>query len=168
MQKLEEMYAAIVYLMLDPPRKVLEVGSAAGGSFLAWCAVAVSQAVLVSVDIAQHEENQELMRSYAGPRQTTYFIRGDSHDPETARLVREYDTGFDFLFIDADHSEASVRADWADYSPFVRPGGLVGFHDISDGGHIGHLWGELTREHASVKFAQNENDGWGGIGVLRV
>ena len=38
--------------------------------------------------------------------------------------------GIDLLFIDGDHQYASVLTDWLLYSPLVRPGGLVAFHDI--------------------------------------
>jgi predicted O-methyltransferase YrrM len=35
----------------------------------------------------------------------------------------------DLLFIDADHSFKGVSADWKNWSPFVRKGGIVVFHD---------------------------------------
>jgi hypothetical protein len=35
----------------------------------------------------------------------------------------------DFVFIDGDHSEATTRSDWDQFSPLVRPGGRVAFHD---------------------------------------
>lgn len=39
------------------------------------------------------------------------------------------DRQVDFLFIDGNHDYDFVRADWDNYSPLVRPGGLVFFHD---------------------------------------
>lgn len=35
----------------------------------------------------------------------------------------------DLLFIDGDHSYDGVRRDWEAFSPFVRPSGVVVFHD---------------------------------------
>ncbi len=35
----------------------------------------------------------------------------------------------DLVFIDGDHSEAGCERDWLDWSPFVRVGGHVVFHD---------------------------------------
>jgi predicted O-methyltransferase YrrM len=35
----------------------------------------------------------------------------------------------DLLFIDADHSYEAVRADWLNWSPFVKKGGIIAFHD---------------------------------------
>jgi predicted O-methyltransferase YrrM len=37
---------------------------------------------------------------------------------------------FDFVFIDADHSEAGVRSDIHAWKPKVRPGGFLTGHDI--------------------------------------
>jgi predicted O-methyltransferase YrrM len=60
----------------------------------------------------------------------------------------------DLLLIDGDHSESGVRRDWNDWNRFVRPGGVVIFHDarVFDGGWAGPEWGpvrllnELFRE----------------------
>jgi len=170
LQKEEELCAVIAYLQqLDPLTKMLEIGSAAGGTFLAWCAVAAKDALVVSVDLHSFDEDRELMQGYALPGQSIHFIRGDSRSTQTKAQVVEIATDFDFLFIDGDHSEEFVRADWANYSPLVRDGGLIAFHDISDGGPIGMLWNELSHQFWNIKFVEfNGNDGWGGIGILRV
>jgi Methyltransferase domain len=60
----------------------------------------------------------------------------------------------DLLLIDGDHSESGVRRDWNEWSRFVRPGGVVIFHDarVFEGGWPGPAWGpvrllnELFRE----------------------
>lgn len=53
----------------------------------------------------------------------------DSHDPATVATVAEFIPVCDFLFIDGDHTYEGVRADWLAWSPLVRPGGVVAFHD---------------------------------------
>ena len=55
-------------------------------------------------------------------------FRSDSQDPATIEAVGECGP-FDFVFIDGDHTYDGVRADWLAYSPLVRSGGLVAFHD---------------------------------------
>jgi predicted O-methyltransferase YrrM len=40
------------------------------------------------------------------------------------------DNKVDFLFIDADHSYEGVKKDFEMYSPLVRKGGIIAFHDI--------------------------------------
>ena len=169
MQKLEELYPLICYLRLNPPCRIVEIGSARGGTFLAFCEVATEYAVIVSVDIEQAEEDIERMRGYAHPHQKAHFIQGDSHDPGIRRQVEDLVGYCDLLHIDADHTEEAVRADWENYRTLLCPGGHVVFHDISDGGPIGQLWSELAHSFWNVKFVEaNGNDGWGGIGVLRI
>ena len=55
-----------------------------------------------------------------------------------------------FLFIDADHSETGVRSDYRMYSPLVRKGGMIAFHDIAitrpEYG-VRKLWSELKTRH---------------------
>jgi cephalosporin hydroxylase len=169
MQKLEELYPLVCLVSLNPPCRVVELGSARGGTFLIWCKLATEYGVLVSVDIEQAEVDCERMRGFARPHQKVHLVQGDTHDPAIRQQVEDLTGYVDLLHIDADHSEAAVRADWEDYSPLVCPGGLVVFHDISDGGPIGQLWSELAERFWSIKFiAANGNDGWGGIGVLRI
>jgi predicted O-methyltransferase YrrM len=42
--------------------------------------------------------------------------------------ARDHDP-VDFVFIDGDHSEAGLLADWDAWSPLVEPGGIVALHD---------------------------------------
>jgi len=45
----------------------------------------------------------------------------------------------DLLFIDADHSNKGVSSDWRNWSPFVKKGGIIVFHDYySDVKKYGH------------------------------
>ena len=59
----------------------------------------------------------------AGTVQTNW-IESFSQD-----AVRGWDLPIDFLFIDGDHREEAVERDWLDWSPFVKPDGVVAFHD---------------------------------------
>ena len=60
------------------------------------------------------------------------FLIGMSHDPATVHKAHQHLAGgIDLLFIDGDHQYASVLTDWLLYSPLVRPGGLVAFHDVA-------------------------------------
>lgn len=51
-------------------------------------------------------------------------IRGLSHE-----VARTWRTPIDLLFIDADHSYEAVLRDFDDWSPFVKAGGVIAFHD---------------------------------------
>ena len=68
------------------------------------------------------------------------FLIGMSHDPATVHKAYQHlAAGIDLLFIDGDHQHASVLADWLLYSPLVKKGGLIAFHDIglTVAGHYG-------------------------------
>jgi predicted O-methyltransferase YrrM len=56
----------------------------------------------------------------------------------------------DFLFIDGDHTYEGVKSDFEMYSPLVRAGGLVAFHDIvpdrfETTGEVHIYWNELKQ-----------------------
>lgn len=65
-------------------------------------------------------------RERGGPRLEWHIQRSD----EAAAAWRE---PVDLVWIDGDHSEASCRLDWELWSRWVRPGGVVGFHDARAG-----------------------------------
>jgi predicted O-methyltransferase YrrM len=59
------------------------------------------------------------------------FLIGSSNDVRTVQKAYTLLEGkpVDALFIDGDHSYEGVLTDWLLYSPLVRKGGLVAFHD---------------------------------------
>jgi|TARA_Y100000310_G_scaffold231464_1_gene234025 cephalosporin hydroxylase len=59
----------------------------------------------------------------------SYFIHGNSNDPKTIGNVYELTKELDIVFVDALHSYESVLTDWLVYSPRVKSGGMVAFHD---------------------------------------
>jgi predicted O-methyltransferase YrrM len=77
----------------------------------------------------------------------------------------------DVLFVDGDHTLEGVEADFRMYSPLVRNGGIVAFHDIVPGsseavGGVPAFW-DRVRDGRSLEFADDWNQGCCGIGVLR-
>jgi hypothetical protein len=61
----------------------------------------------------------------------TQYI-GNSRDAVIIDAVRNNPGVFDFIFIDGDHSEAGVTADFENYSPFLKSGGFLVFDDYLD------------------------------------
>jgi predicted O-methyltransferase YrrM len=45
----------------------------------------------------------------------------------------------DFLFIDGDHTYKGVKEDFEMYSPLVRKGGVIAFHDITKHPHSNRM-----------------------------
>ena len=126
-QNPEEFWAFLEVVMPHAPKRILEMGTAHGGTALVFQEMG---AQVVSVDyrgitgeIPMEKFNQE----------TTTFLHADTHDPSTLEKVRELMPEVDLLFIDGDHAYAGVKRDWEMYAPLVKPGGLVGFHDLAYG-----------------------------------
>jgi len=47
----------------------------------------------------------------------------------SAAVAQRWEGDVDLVFVDGDHSEAGVRADWEGWHGVVAPGGAVVFHD---------------------------------------
>ncbi len=70
--------------------------------------------------------NVDNLTRAVGPVETV--IVGSTHDHHVQDKARE-SGNFDLLFIDADHRLDDVRADFNDYAPLVKRGGMIAFHD---------------------------------------
>lgn len=93
-------------------------------------------------------------------------IQGDSHNPAIIQKVHDLHSGrsIDFLFIDGDHSYNGVKADFENYAPLVRPGGLIVFHDVYGLPEVKQFWEELKQNHRTETII-GQPGGW-GIGIL--
>jgi predicted O-methyltransferase YrrM len=163
------------------PRRVLEIGTAAGGTLLLLSRVAAADALLVSIDMPEghfgggyNPLRARLYRSFARPGQRLVLLRGDSHQEATRSRFAAALGGerLDFLFLDGDHSEAGIRQDFEDYAPFVRPGGLIALHDICRhelgwSGEVHRFWPELARRFAGEELVDASGPAGYGIGLLR-
>jgi predicted O-methyltransferase YrrM len=140
--------------------------------------------VLVSIDAADAEgvfggrraykRRARLYRALGSPDQRIVFIAADSHREQTRRAAEDslFGRPVDVLFIDGDHTRAGVEADFRMYSPLVRKGGLVAFHDIVPGpaenvGGVPEFW-ESIRDADSLELVDDWAQGGCGIGVLRL
>jgi len=79
----------------------------------------------------------------------------------------------DFLFIDGDHREEGVTADYRDYSGFVRPGGIIAFHDIVQKqplatNQVYYFWKRLKHVATVEEFVDDPSQIGFGIGIMRV
>ena len=162
------------------PKRVLEIGTANGGTLFLWTRVAAPDAHLVTVDmcpmglLGRHAAFAVLCRGMAREAQRIDMVYDvNSQDPTTLDEVKRVLGGepVDFLFIDADHSYEGVSKDFALYSTLVRPGGLIGFHDVVqrsvNSGGVPQFWKEFneTRE-TQTRLSPTEPSY--GIGVWRV
>ncbi|MBD0329903.1 MAG: class I SAM-dependent methyltransferase [Thermoleophilia bacterium] len=180
-QKLDEIAAFLDRVAAIRPRAVCEIGSAAGGTLYLLTRVAADDAVLVSIDVDLPAHVAAARRRLARADQRVVGIQGDSHAPATVDRLRAALAGrpLDVLFIDGDHSYAGVRGDWERYAPLVRPGGVIGLHDVHEdyttsrgavtaaiSGDVPRFWRELGAGLRTEELvADPEQDGY-GIGVV--
>jgi predicted O-methyltransferase YrrM len=164
----------------NSPRFVLELGTARGGTFIVLCRMAADDAKLISVDLpagigggGYPKWKIPVLSSFAGPNQTIYLLRADSHEESTFLKVREAlgDQQLDMLFIDADHSYAGALTDYTRYSTLVRPGGLICFHDVvpnpyNDAIEVDRLWKEISANKDAVVIRDPANIPGFGIGMF--
>lgn len=184
LQKEDELATLIDVLSERPMRRVLEIGTARGGTLFALCHVAEADAHLISIDKpgadfggGYSKHGQERMATYGAPGQRLDFLPLDSHHPETCERVEELLGGesLDFLLIDGDHTYDGVRRDWEMYAPLVTEGGLITFHDVAPGQRNPHckvpdLWEELKSrfEHREIISPSITSEGqrWAGFGLI--
>jgi predicted O-methyltransferase YrrM len=183
-QKPPEILQLLKSLATSQPRRICEIGSAKGGTLALFCSVASIGARIISIDLKYPVSRRFANRYLARGSQKIKCVQCDSHTPQAVELVRRwiYPDKLDFLFIDGDHSFAGVKSDFEMYSPLVRSGGLVAFHDIvpdnqmkggkftgTSVGQVPLFWAELKRQHAAARdlIESPVQDGY-GIGVLQV
>jgi predicted O-methyltransferase YrrM len=192
-QKKEEILGLLRLLEKSPPQRLVEIGTASGGTLFMLTHVAAADATLVSIDlpggrlggISSSQRHRypwwraRLYRGFGRDEQTVHVIRADSHRASTVEDARRRlpDGKLDFLFIDGDHSYQGVRRDFELYSPLAAPGALVAFHDIlqsrpgghGDPGEVPRFWNEVKNERpVEAEFVEDPQWGSCGIGVLRL
>lgn len=182
-QKLREFGPLVRLIRKLRPSVVVEIGTMHGGTLWAWCQLASSDALLVSIDLpggafggGYSDADAERLAGYPRPGQTLELIRADSHDPATFTQLGELlgSRQIDLLFIDADHSYDGVARDYEMYAPLVRPGGLIAFHDVlpvrPEDGEVSRFWHEVRDRYQYCEFIDPDDlswrGQWGGIGVL--
>jgi predicted O-methyltransferase YrrM len=178
--EIESLYALVCAMK---PQRVLEIGTAKGGTLYLWAQAAADTATIVSVDMPGGRfgggyplDRVPLYQAFARAEQTLVLLREDSHADATLERVRGlFDGGpIDFAFIDGDHTYDGVRSDFARYAPLVRPGGCIGFHDIrpqpdSPDTQVHRLWDELSASPLeTIEFVAPDDTRPIGIGVVRV
>jgi predicted O-methyltransferase YrrM len=160
------------------PKTVLEIGTHRGGTLYLWTRLAQPDATIISIDLPGGKFGGgyspfriPIYRRFARERQPIYLLRADSHAnstlQETQRLLAN--RAIDLLFIDGDHTYDGVKKDWEMYSPLVRLGGLIVFHDIAgdyDDSRVKLFWDSVKPAHPHREYISNPG-GKFGIGVIQ-
>jgi len=168
------------------PKIVVEIGTYKGGTLFLWCSVAHPDATLISVDLPKgHPEAHfgggylpskiPFFESFAHAQQKVHLVYGKSCLPSTIKKIKKILDGrkIDFLFIDGDHRYPGVKCDFTNYSPMVRKGGIIAFHDIlhhpqQPSCKVEILWKEIKNDFRHEEFIHKPPIHKMGIGVIYV
>jgi predicted O-methyltransferase YrrM len=173
----EELVSLVQDVKRLDPRTVVEIGTSMGGTLYLWTRLARPDAVIVSIDLPGGQFGggysplrTAIYRRFARESQELHLVRADSHDNSTLEHLKSLLGGgsIDFLFIDGDHTYEGVKRDWEMYSPLVRPGGLVAFHDVAgnyETTQVKRLWDVIKLDHQYREYMVHPR-GQYGIGVL--
>jgi predicted O-methyltransferase YrrM len=179
-QNQAELAAFIRYAAADAPRVVCEIGVQDGGTNFVLSRALSSVTTVVGIDLYVSLKAQ--LRYFRRPGVELHLIQGSSHTRRTRKRLRAVLAWrpIDLLFIDGDHTFDGAARDFALYSPLVRPGGLIAFHDIVEDsysrcgirtesyvGEVPRLWKSLREQYAYREFIDDPSQDGRGIGVIR-
>lgn len=164
------------------PKTILEIGTAKGGTLFLFTRIADLNATIISIDLpggpfggGYPKWKIPFYKSFARKGQKIFLIRGDSHDLTTLKKVKLIlaNRKIDFLFIDGDHTYEGVKKDFEMYSPLVKKGGIIAFHDIVPGpvkhvGGVPRFWREIRNKYNYIEIVRDWKQGGYGIGIIYV
>ncbi len=124
-QKEKEFKEFFKYIQSQNVKNVLEIGTWRGGTALMFSTLG---GLVITID-------KELGNSEWGDIKNIIKITANSQDERTLEWIKEIMKQknlecFDLLFIDGDHKYESIKQDFKNYSPLVKTGGIIAFHDI--------------------------------------
>jgi MMP 1-O-methyltransferase len=161
-----EAESATLAELAEGGRAVVEIGVYEGSSAVVLCNALEPEATLHLID--PFSENA-LRPGWRGTEAATMRVveraarnggpRIQWHVARSQEVAAAWDQKLDLVFIDGDHTEAGCRLDWDLWHRFVRPGGVVVFHDARQGQPGG---GGLPGPTAVVDslFRQPESGAW--------
>ncbi len=157
------------------PETILEIGTCNGGTLFIWSNIASD--CVITCDLNKSKVREELYRSFPphDSKCKVTSLAGDSHDQKFFERVKKSLNGrqVDFLFIDGDHTEPGVRSDYEMYSPLVRSGGIIAFHDILEkqptpNNQVFYFWEEIKKTTDTEEFVKDYSQTGFGIGIIHV
>lgn len=180
-----EIKSLLEFIKKENPKRIMEIGTAKGGTLFLLSKIASKDALIISLDLPGGSFGGgyslwkiPLYKSFAKDKQKIRLIRVDSHKVKSLQKIKKILKGkkLDFLFIDGDHTYEGVKKDFELYQQLVRKGGKIAFHDIAvhDAAiipttqkcEVRRFWKELNFNYKK-EIIEDEKQGWGGIGVFK-
>lgn len=182
LQMKSELRALVQCVQRRQPKVLLEIGTANGGTLLAMSRVSHPNAKVVSIDLPSGSfgggyawYKAPLFHAFVSAGQQLSLLRVDSHAQTTRQKLESILDGhkIEFLMIDGDHTYEGVKRDFELYAPLVKKGGVIAFHDIVKhqkemNCQVDRLWNELKKKYWHQEFIEDVNQGFCGIGLIRV
>jgi len=139
------------------PQAAMEIGLSGGGSFKVWEQILPIGGLLIGVD-----REDVVQWDWRHSDRRVVIVLGESDAATTVHDVAEVLRGgkVDWLYIDAHHEYYNVNADFNNYGPFVKSGGLIGFHDTGMDG-VRRVFDRLTGEKEELRQVH-------GVGIFHV
>ena len=150
------------------PKNILEIGTWKGYSAETWIKA------FNPVQFFTLEKDSANILDYIIPigriPELNFWYNTDSHEQKTLDRLKIDILKIDFLFIDGDHSLKGVEQDFKMYSPLVRKGGIIAFHDscyhADETEEVDLFWKEIKKEYPYVEIRAGKNST--GIGLIWV
>lgn len=178
----EEFSELLKFYKAIKPKNVLEIGSLLGWSLKRFIENAEEGANIISIDLPVRDfvgandsrvDQQEfghmiLWKRWAKKAGVNlYVIPQSSFEQNTLNQVKSISPFIDFLFIDGNHMYEAIKHDFEFYSPLVRQGGVIAFHDIApnEEGGGSRYWNEIKNQYKHKEILKSPK-GLMGIGVL--
>lgn len=113
------------------PTTIIEVGVEKGGTLKVWEQLLQQDkdSILIGIDLGS-SVSWDTEKSNV----SVHLIKGNSQEYSTLDKVKQIigKRKVDFVYIDGEHTSPAAMNDFHFYGSLVKPGGLVGFHDIGD------------------------------------
>jgi predicted O-methyltransferase YrrM len=164
------------------PKRVMEIGTFRGGTLFLLSQFCGQNSKIISLDNKYPPFYKSAMKKFSSQGRRISFFEMDSHDSYSKILIERSLAGkkIDFLFIDGDHSYEGTKKDFEMYSPLVRSGGMIAFHDINPDtyirtgvkssayvGGVPFYWKEVKATYPeTLELIQDESQDGYGIGIL--
>lgn len=164
------------WLQEQRPKVIVQIGVAAGSDSAVWCEV-MPDLRIVAVDIDDNAGQNVGPLVESG--RMRFFCPADSTKRETIDGVKAAAAEWgpiDILFIDGGHHIDTVMADYVNYGPLVKHGGLIAFHDTETWFeyptcrcHVPAVWDALMRVHKPIFVSRGVGEDhvpFEGFGVI--
>lgn len=170
-QRAMQSYVLMLYeiILENKPEFVLEIGVQRGQS---------TQTILLAlkennfgklISIDHKRRNDILDYEYQDLKSYWQFIQGDSSSQETIQKVKDIigEKEFDVVFIDGCHKLPIVQYDFDNYSEFLKRGGLLLAHDVTNKNEdVSIVWKKLNWKDKFVFYwGKSRNNVIPGMGI---